>query len=222
MADPSPLYFSANGIRVTAASLVIPYLGAAVADVTFPSSITLTAPVTLMVANLTLKLGILRQAQFAGGATARLVAGSGWASTVPAKAYALASGVPLSMVMRDVAREVGETVNIAQDRTVGTFYVRQAGPAARMLEQLGTPLWWVDPAGVTQIGPRAPLSITSAATVADYMGGEGWLTVATEDLASWRPAAIFSSNTVTMPITVSATRIHTDNEGTLRIEVLTT
>lgn len=222
MAAESPLYFSANGIRVSAGSLEIPYLGAAVADVTFPSAITLTAPVTLTVANLSLKLGILRQAQFAGGATARLVAAPGWALTVPAKAYANPAGVPLSMVMRDVARTIDETVSIAQDRTVGLFYVRQTGPAARLLEVLGGPLWWVDNAGVTQIGPRASSAITSAATVVDYAGGMGWLTVATEDLASWRPGATFASNTVLSPITVSATRIHTDNDGTLRLEVLTT
>lgn len=221
MADTSPLYFSANGIRVTAASVLIPYYGAPVADVTFPTAVTLTAPVTLTAANLTLTFGILRQRSFAGGATARLVAGIGWGRDVPSKAYSNPAGVPLSMVLRDVAREAGESVSLGTDRMVGLFYVRQKGPATRVLEQLGGASWYVDGSGVTQVRDRVPSAITSAATVQDYMGGMGWLTVATEDLASWLPAATFSSNTVTTPIQVSATRIHTDNEGTLRLEVLT-
>lgn len=224
----SPLYFSANGIRVTAASVLIPWYGAPVADVTFPVSVTLTAPVTLTAANLTLTLGILRQRSFAGGATARLVGGIGWGRALvdtngrPIPAYANPAGVKLSTILRDVARRVGETVSIGADRTVGLFYVPSTGPAARVLEQLGGPSWYVDGAGVTQVRDRVPSTITSAATVQDYMGGMGWLTVATEDLAAWMPAAIFSSNTVTTPIQVSATRIHTDNDGTLRLEILTT
>jgi hypothetical protein len=218
----SPLYLEANRVRATAANLIIPYYGAAVADVTFPSAVTLTAPVSVKVANLTLSMGILRQRSFAGGATARLVAGIGWGRTVPAKAYANPAGVALSLVLRDVAREVGESVSLATGRSVGLFYVRGAGPAARVLEQLGGAIWWVDDAGVTQVGPRATTTITSAATVADYVGGEGWMRIATEDVASWRPAATFMANTVPTAITVSATRIHTDNEGTLRLEVLTT
>jgi hypothetical protein len=182
----------------------------------------LTAPVTVKIGNLTQVMGIERQAQFAGGATARLVGGVGWGRTVQKHAYGNRGGVPLSMVLRDVARLVGESVVIAQDRSVGLFYTRATGPASNVLRQLAADLWWVDVIGVTQVGPRAPSVIKSPATVADYRGGKGWLTVATEDLAAWRPAATFTSNTVLTPIAVSSSRIHADNGGTLRLEVLAT
>jgi hypothetical protein len=224
----SPLYLSANGTRVSSADLQIPYYGAAVADLVFPSSLTLTAPVSVIVGNLQLKMGILRQASFAGGATARLVAGPGWSTTLaqadgsPLPPYASPSGVKLSTILRDVSRRVGETVSLAQDRIVGQFFVVEICHASRVLRQLAGSLWWVDYAGVTQVAPRASSVIKTPATTADYRGGMGWLSVATEDVAGWRPGATYSSNTVLSPITVSSTRIHTGNDGTLRMEVLTT
>lgn len=217
------LYLQANGLRVTSADVSIPYYGAATADLVFPSGVTLTNPVSVVVANLTLTMAVLRQATFAGGASARLVGGfGGWQKTLPAAFYSNPSGIALSLVMNDAARLVGERVSLASNPSVGLFFTRQAGAAARLLLQLCGPLWWVSPAGVTTVGARAGGTITTPATVTDYSGGKGWLTVATEDPASWMPARTFQSNTMVAPITVSATRIKTDNEGVLRLEVLTT
>ncbi len=79
----------------------------------------------------------------------------------------------------------------------------------------------MDDDGVTQTGPRPTARITSPATVDDYAGGRGWLTVATEDLAAWKPGASYAGNTVTTAITVGAARIASGEDGTLRLEVLT-
>ena len=217
----SQLYSSANGARVTLTSLAIPFYGAWVADVAIASPTPLTGNVTLQIGNLSLVGTAIRQRVFAQLLTARLSGGKGnWGKAVPARAYANPLGVPLSMILRDVAGEVGATVRLAKDRSVGLFFVREAGPGSRVLRQLAGELWWPDAAGVTQIGARPSKAITSAATVALYDGGKGWLSVATEDLSSWLPGATFKAPTVPEGITIGAVRLATANDGKQRFEVL--
>lgn len=218
----SDLYLSANGARVTAANVSIPYYGLPVADVRLAGDEPLTNPVALVIGNLSLRMAVLRQRPFGGSTSARLVGGAGgWGRAVPARFYRLASGVPLSMILRDVAAEVGETVSLETDRLVGNWYAREAGPAQRVLRQLAGELVWIDAAGVTQVGARATTSIKSPATVSDLDGGAGWVDVATEDVAAWRPGATFSGPSVPGGLTVGAVRIASGSDGTLRLEVLT-
>lgn len=220
----SALYASANGIRITAASLSIPFYGLWVADVTLATSQLLAAPVVLTMGNLTLRGAVLRQRDFAGNTTARLVGGSGgWARPVTLAPYAKPQGVPLSLVLRDAAQACGESVALATDRSLGAFYVPGAGvPAGTILRSLAGAEWYVDELGITQVRARASTPITTEAEVTHYAGGKGWLSVATEDLASWQPGATFTGATVAVPFTVAASRIMAENDGTLRLEVLTT
>lgn len=219
----SALFASVNGLRSTSSSIAIPFYGQWVADVELAPDTPLAGAVTLQIGNLSMRGTVLRTKPFAGSRSARIVGGAGgWGKTISLDPYRLASGVPLSLVLRDAARACGETVKLAADRNLGEFYVPERGPASRLLRQLGGELWWMDAAGVTQVGPRPTTKIKSAATVEDYAAGKGWLTVATEDLAAWMPGATFSGNTVTTPITVGAVRIDADENGTLRLEILTT
>lgn len=219
----SDFYANANGIRVLGGSVLIPYYGAPEAEIRLATADTLTNPVTLTLGNLTLRCAVYRQKAFAGTTTARLVGGAGgWGQTVPAQAYANPAGVKFSLVLRDVAALVGESVTIDTDRTVGLFYVREAAPAQRVLRQLAGELWWIDPRGVTRVGARPATSIESDAVVAMYRGGDGWLEVGTSDPVSWLPGTTYSGPTVPAPITVASTRFGFDNDGKLRLEVLTT
>jgi hypothetical protein len=223
----SNLFASANGLRSTSSSISIPYYGLWVADVELAPDAVLAGSVELQIGNLTMRGAVLRTKPFAGSTSARIIGGAGgWGKTITLDPYRLASGVPLSLVLRDAARACGETVKLANDRNLGEFFTPERGPAGRLLRQLGGEQWWIDTsadsAGVTQVGPRPTSKIKSAATVADYSGGKGWLSVATEDLAAWVPGATFSGNTVTTAITVGAVRIASGEDGVLRLEVLTT
>jgi hypothetical protein len=164
----------------------------------------------------------VRADPFAGSNSARIVGGAGgWGRSIALAPYRNPAGVPLSLVLRDAAAAVGETVKLASDRLLGEFFTPESGPAAWLLRRLAGELWWMDDAGVTQVGARPATTIKSPATVESYRGGRGWLTVATEDLAAWVPKATFSGTTVTRPITVGATRIASGSDGILRLEVLT-
>ena len=218
----SELYASANGLRSTSSSIAIPFYGTWVADVELAPDAVLSGSVTFQIGNLTLRGTVLRAAPFAGSSSTRLVGGAGgWGKTIKLDPYRLASGGPPPPGLPDAARACGETVKLAVDRNLGEFYVPERGPGSRILRQLGGELWWMDPAGVTQVGPRPTTKIKSPATIAAYGGGKGWLSVATEDLAAWMPGATFAGNTVAQAITVGAVRIDAGEDGNLRLEVLT-
>ncbi len=221
--SPTPeLFASANGLRVTHADIGTPYYGIACGDIMLASDALLPPSVDFVVGNLTQRMSVIRQRPFAGSTRARLVGGGGgWGRNVPARLYQNPAGVPLASILRDVSIEVGETVVLAAARTVGLFYAREAAPAERVLRQLAGSIWYMSPGGVTQVGPRPALKIKSAATVEDLDGAKGWLTVATEDPASWLPGATYTSPTVPGGLTVAATRLRTDSGGVLRLEVLT-
>jgi len=210
-----------NGERITTARLTVPYYGTWVADVTLALATAIPPAVTLTIGDMVMVGHVLRMASFAGSRSARIVGGfGGWPKAVAARAYRSAGGVRASMVLGDAAIEVGEQVKLATDSTLGTAYVREAGPASRVLRYLAGSLWWVDALGVTQVGARAAMAITSAFTVVAYNGGRGRFEVATEAPADWQPGRTFTSPTVSTPVRIGSVSHHVDNDGIARIEVL--
>lgn len=232
-------YLAANNVRLTACDVELPYYGAAVADVTLSTGAILTSPVTLTVGNLSLTMALAldtagkpRQRSFAGVTTARLIGGAGsWSTRVRLAPYRNPAGVLLSSVLRDLASATGTTTATREraklatglDRSLGVLYVPEAGaPASRLLGILAGALWWVDPkTGETRIAAtRESSSIRTPASVEHVDGGKGLVRVATEDVAAWVPGATYTSPTVPA-FTVTSTRIHAGNDGTLRLEVMT-
>ena len=211
-----------GGERVISGSITIPYYGALAADIVLASSATVSAQTVLTIGDLSLVVHVVRQASFAGSRSYRLVGGYGaWRDAIGPRYYSSAAALPLSMVLGDAAREIGEQVSVAASRTIGTQYVRSAGPASRVLEQLA-PDWWIAPDGTTTIGSRDGSPITTPATVAGYSGGKGRFDVATENMSDWLPGRTFTSQTITDPQTIGSTSITLENSGKVRLEVLNT
>lgn len=99
----------------------------------------------------------------------RVVAGAGgWGRLLTAKGYHNDAGVKARDVAADVVRLVGEKLGtfVPAAERLGVDFVRQAIPAATVLEQvIGLNVaWWVDYQGSTNVGPRA----TSALGAGDY------------------------------------------------------
>ena len=98
----------------------------------------------------------------------RLVAGAGgWSALLVAKAWHNDAGIRARTIAEDAARLAGETLGgfAPVSERIGVDYVRQAGPASRVLEDvIGGAEWWVDYDGVTQVGARA----TSPAAAGAY------------------------------------------------------
>lgn len=210
-----------NGERVTHAQLTMARRGAAVADIILASSKPVPANSVLTLGAFTIQGFTRRAASFAGARSARFVGGyGGWRKKIKPRAYAHDAGVRLSTVLGDAARDAGEKINIPQDRVIGTAYVRERAAAERVLRFLA-PDWWIDPAGVTQIGPRPSALITSAFTVINWSGGRGRFEIATEVYGDWQPGRRFTAPTVTGEQTISTVQLTSDNDGKLRLVVMT-
>jgi hypothetical protein len=104
--------------------------------------------------------GLQRKARFVAGA-------NGWSVEASAKNYHNDAGVKARTVVEDVAREVGESIGsfVPVSERVGSDYVREVGPASRVLEDvIGSTNWWVGYDGKTNVGPRS----ASTPLVTDY------------------------------------------------------
>lgn len=218
MAGP---FLALNGRRIVSGRITMPYYGAWVADVTIAVADVLPLASVLAFGDLTLTGTVYRMASFSGSRSARIVGGAaGWRKTIKAQGYSNPAGVRASLVLGDAAAAVGETVNLASDFIVGKAYVRETAPAERLLRQLAGPTWWIDPAGVTQIGTRASGAITSPFLINDWSGGKGWFSVSTEKISDWMPGRSFSNSNVSNPQQIGMVTFLADNDGKLRVNVL--
>lgn len=185
-----------NGETITRMRLTMPRVGAWVADVEIDSSSAPSDPVVLTLGDLTL-VGAMYSGgtPFHGRTRVRIVGGAGrWRSHVAAKGYtSIAGGVSLSTVLGDAAREVGETVVIPDDRTIGDAYAREDGPASRLLWQLAGE-WYVRDDGATVIASRPDGAISDAFDVVAYDGASDMITIASDTFASFRPGRTVSTS----------------------------
>lgn len=217
-------YTSYAAIPVTDMNLMIPLVGLWVADIKMASALPAPAIGPLVLGNLILAGAVWRSATFGGVTSARIVGGfGGWSRSVSPRGYSLPFGIPLSMILSDVAIEVGEPpCAVVPDRIVGTSWARPPGPitAGGVLRYVAGPSWYVGASGTVTVGPRVPSVITSAWQAIAWDGAEGIMTVATEDPASWQPGATFASPFVTVPQTVAMVRHMSDNAGVGRMRIM--
>lgn len=214
---------SVNGKRAVTATVTLPMFGAWSADIVMADGEILDGAATLVIGDLTLKGTVVRQGSFAGSLSTRIVAGAdGWRKELPSKGYSHVVGVKLSTVLGDVASESGESISVASDRSVGTFYTRDKGKARDVLSLLIGETWWIDNDGVTQTGARASTPIVTPFTVSKWDGAHGQFEIATEAISNWTPGRTFATSTVPLPQTISSVTIESDNNGKLRLHVLST
>lgn len=148
-----------NGHRLTALHVHVPFLGVWYADADVAEEVSLQGKVEINLGKLTLRGTVLPgfSGSFGMASKVRIIAGAGgWQSLIPPKNYHSDAGVKTSTILTDVARIVGETLGtITPSRErVGADYVRSAGPASRVLDQLVSNQWWVDFQGATHVGKR--------------------------------------------------------------------
>lgn len=152
-----------EGHRATRARVQIPKWGCWYADVDLDGEHTLSGSVSLVIADLTLRGTILSGGATKGRSQYRIVAGAGgWGQTVARKSYVNDLGAKHSTVLGDAARDAGETLGtISSTDRVGPGWVRVEGPASAVLELVAPRGWYVDEAGVTQIGARTGSAVSA-------------------------------------------------------------
>lgn len=148
------------GHPCTRALVCVPERGPWFADIDLAEAPELSGAVILTIGTLQLSGTIDDDASGVFGAArrVRLVAGAGgWGRFLPAKGYHNDASIRASTVAQDAAREAGESFDgfDPELERIGIDYVRQAGPAARALEEvIGSALWWVAYDGRTHVGQR--------------------------------------------------------------------
>lgn len=183
------VYADVNGQAVTRMRLVVGATGPWFADCVLDNGSALSGQVTLRAGGLVLSGTVLpdQSGVYVSERTTRIVGGGGgWAKLLSAKAYHNDGGVTALNVAQDAARDAGEVLGAfaPEKARVGLDYVRQAGPASRVIEDaIGSAAWWVDYAGLTQVGARpASTPAESAYDVTAYEPRSKMVTLAADDL----------------------------------------
>lgn len=230
------LYAAYGTFPVLTARVVVPRIGPWYAELVLAVEAELNPvpagpqPLTLSLADIAWTATAWRSAPYQGRTIARIIGGfAGWQRQLPTKHYQAPAGVLLSTVLADAARECGEQVTVATDRALGAHFVRDVGPAARMLNRLADGGWHVglgldsQKQAATIVGPwlsdasKAP--ITTPFQLLGFDGGAGVATIATETLSAFTPDRTFSSPLVPgRTFTISAV-VHTLDKATVRTEV---
>jgi hypothetical protein len=178
----SSITLNPGAFDVVSMRVLSPYQGVWVADLELSPDILATAPssgkVTITIgpalgpplATLVGTIDPRGTGQFVEFYRVRVLGGgAGWDQPVTPQHYHSDGGLFAPQVFGVTAVEVGEVVATPIPISLGSDFVRTAGPASRVLDGFD---WWVDPAtGVTTVGTRLP-------AVAD----------STLEIVSWNPA----------------------------------
>jgi hypothetical protein len=182
-----------NGARVTACRVQIPAWGAWFATVEADTKTTIAdgAAVTLVLEDLTLRGTVLSGGAVEARTVYRIVGGAGgWGRSIGATSYTNDAGVKRSTIVTDAATACGETMGAIPAGTVGSSFVRGEGIASRVLDELYPEGWYVDEAGVTQIGRRSAVTYTGGATRTEVDEARGCIELAPSAIATLLPGAI--------------------------------
>lgn len=151
-----------NGLRVVSLRLLHPWRGAWQIDADIDTDTIAQAPTsgpaTIVAGGSTLvgTVDARGSGTFVSRARARVVAGAGgWDTLVPPIHVHADNTVTDASVYASAASIVGETTVVPTPAPLSIDFVRSAGPASRVLDDVD---WYLDLAGVTQVGSR-PISV---------------------------------------------------------------
>lgn len=185
----SDLFITLSGHELQALTLRVAPVGPWIADCDLGQDAPLSGRQTLQIgAQRFVGTVVPEQAgSFALSRTLRLVGGAGgWSKYLAPKAYHSDAGVRCELLAQDAARESGETLGdfAPAALNVGNDYVRGRELASAVLEHAagGVP-WWVDYAGITQVGQRpAPVLAAANFTLLGFDGRTRVAVVSSDDL----------------------------------------
>ncbi len=186
----------ANGQQLTSLRLTVPNSGRILAEAIAGEPIPLVAGLlTFQLADLSALASPMRVGTFAGGWSCSAIGGrGGWGAIIPAKGYQSPIGVMNAQVFSDAALACGEFPPVVQvPQFLPQFYERRRGPAARVFDTLSDGrIWWVNGAGVVQVGFRPPTVVTAPFDLIECDRSRGRLVIATDNPAQFAPGATFT------------------------------
>jgi hypothetical protein len=147
------------------ARVQIPAFGLPFFDVELTEPTALEGDTSLSIGGLSHACAVYSGGVAEGKARYRCVAGAGgWGLKLPPAAYNDDAGVKVSSVMLDVASACGETLGGLPTTRLGPHFARPEMYAYQMLNYAFPRAWYIDAAGVTQIGARPTGTYSGDAT----------------------------------------------------------
>jgi hypothetical protein len=163
---------SLGALNAISVRLFTPWRGAWIADVDVDLSDAMIAPTGRqpLVIGTTSLLGTVdlgASGRFATHSRLRLIGGgAGWKEIISPQHFHNDAGVLSSVVIAATAASVGEQAIVATPSRLGVDFVRNAGPAALVLDGFD---WFVDLEGITQVGvPRIPFPATPDVQIVSF------------------------------------------------------
>jgi hypothetical protein len=212
---------SGPSVRAVAMRVLLSFVGVWIADLELDPLLLAMAPttgkVTITVGEPTPLFTMVGtvdprgSGSFLDVATLRVLGGgAGWDKSAPRQDFQSDAGVLSSVVYSATATAVGEVVNVLTPRTLGTRYMRSPGPASRVLEREGE-TWWVDLAGVTQVGPRLPAAADDTLTLITWDPSMQLAELVCDALVL--PGTVITDSRLSAPITVRDVEQRFDSHG---------
>ena len=215
------MHVTCNGAPLECLTIYVPHVGPWFAELRFVDAAAEVpqGAVTIAVGERTFNATILPEfdGSFAERREATAFGGAGkWQGLAKKRSYANDAGVKASLVVADLAREVGETLgDVAPGAaSLGSHWFREAGFATRELERaIGTADWWVGYDGVTHIGTRA----TSTPSASAYQVLQAWpdrdyVKIGLDDVYAVGVGSILTER-LPEPLTVASLEIAITPEG---------
>jgi hypothetical protein len=179
------------GEPASSVTVHVPQIGPWFAEVELEGAPELSGRVTIALGELELEGTVDESHSGTRGLQRRLrivAGGGGWGTLLGARAYHADNGVSARTVAEDAAREAGEELGsfAPASAQLAADYVRQSGPASRVLEDvLGGVPWWVDEQGLTQVGTRSSSRPAEGSyEVLEVVPDEHLVTLGVDDLRS--------------------------------------
>lgn len=211
-------YANVDGESCLHVEFHVPNIGPWWADVIFETSPDVSGAVVLSLGALQLNgtISPSEDGTFGAQRRSRIVGGAGgWATLVPAQHYHSDAGVSALVVAQDAARLAGETLGAFAPEvpSIGIDYVREAGLAARVLEDvIGAVPWFVGYDGVTVVGSRTTTNPTAADyQVLDFDPRENLVSLAIDDLLKVGIGSVLTEG-LDAPVTVFELEVIVDPE----------
>lgn len=221
------VFAQVGGERARRIRLTIPAKGAWVAEAEMENEANLSGRVTVTIGKLTASGTVdpSDSGTFGGVTKLRVVGGAGGWGARPALAspYHNDLGVKARLVAEDAARAVGESLGgfVPRAERLGRDYLRQHTlPAARALEDAaGGADWWVDLAGVTQVGTRPSSTPDPASYVVQAYDPDGRRVTLAVDSPELIPIGAVLTKDLPAAVTVREVTIEVsgDSEEGLRV-----
>lgn len=179
---------SLNGAACTGARVHVPAWGVWWADVDLVGAVTVEGAASLVIGGVTLAGTIISGGASNGRSGYRIAGGKGgWGRTIAAKGYADDVGVKASTVLKDAAAATGETLGALPTTRVGPHFARSNVAASHVLHAVAPRNWYVDFAGVTQIGQRPASTYAGAAPRTRVDPAVGVIDLATDEFKGLVP-----------------------------------